>query len=186
MAEAQHHPGSSTGAAAEFANSIVAEGNRLLRAAFLLCGNETEAQDLVQETLLVAIKSQDRFRGESAVYPWLYGILRNLCYRHFRQSTRLVFEEQRLMEEPAPLNRPSIDDRGFCAANLAQALQKLSPEHRETIVLRYYENLKIQEIASQTGVSVGTVKSRLSYAGQLLRKLLPEEMNLFVAEDTHI
>ena len=64
-------------------------------------------------------------------------------------------------------------------------MQKLSHEHREVIVLRYYENLKIAEIARQAGVSKGTVKSRLHYAVRHLEQLIPSEMNLFVSEDTH-
>ena len=64
-------------------------------------------------------------------------------------------------------------------------MQRLSPEHREVIVLRYYENLKIQEIAERTGVSKGTVKSRLHYAMRCLEQFLPRELNVFVSEGTH-
>lgn len=59
------------------------------------------------------------------------------------------------------------------------------PGHREVVVLRYYENMKIHEIASHAGVSVGTVKSRLHYAVRSLERLVPGELNLFAAEGTH-
>jgi DNA-directed RNA polymerase specialized sigma24 family protein len=52
-------------------------------------------------------------------------------------------------------------------------------------VLRYFENLKIQEIAEQTDASVGTVKSRLHYAVRCLEKMIPDELNLFAAQGTH-
>ena len=51
--------------------------------------------------------------------------------------------------------------------------------------LKYYEYMKIEDIALQTGVSKGTVKSRLHYAVRCLEQFIPKEMNLFVSEDTH-
>jgi RNA polymerase sigma-70 factor (ECF subfamily) len=158
---------------------IEAHGDRLLRSACHLCGNETEAQDLVQETYVQAVKSMHRFRGDSTIYTWLHGILRNLCRRHLRQQKRLVFEEELVLKQPAHLGSTEDLDREFCARGLTAAVQKLSPEHREVIVLRYYENLKLDEIARQTGVSKGTVKSRLHYAVRGLEQLVPKEMNLF-------
>jgi len=97
----------------------------------------------------------------------------------------LVFEEELVLRQASnPASANGADD-DFCAARLAQALQKVCPEHREVIVLRYYENLKIHEIARQTGVSNGTVKSRLFYAVRALQQILPQEMNLFVPEGTY-
>ena len=160
-------------------------GERLLRSACLLCGDETEAQDLVQETFVQALKSAHRFRGDSAIYTWLHGILLNLCRRHLRKQKRLVFEEEPLLRETSPPCPVDESDRDFCSAGLAAALRKLSPEHREVIVLRYYEEMKIEEMARQIGASKGTVKSRLHYAVRHLEKLIPAEMNLFVSCDTY-
>jgi RNA polymerase sigma factor (sigma-70 family) len=162
-----------------------AHGNRLLRSACLLCGDKTEAQDLVQETFVQALKSVHRFRGDSAIYTWLHGILLNLCRRHLRKQRRLVFEEERLLKEPAQADSASGLDKEFCTTGLTAALQKLSPEHREVIVLRYYENMKISEIACHAGISKGTVKSRLHYAVRSLEQFVPKEMNLFGCSDTH-
>jgi RNA polymerase sigma-70 factor (ECF subfamily) len=60
---------------------VDAHGRRLLRSAVLLCGNEPDAQDAVQETLITAVKVIARFRGSSALYTWLHGILINVV-RH--------------------------------------------------------------------------------------------------------
>ncbi len=76
-------------------------------------------------------------------------------------------------------------DQDFCAARLTKAMQKLSQEHREVLILRYFESMKIQEIARQTGVSSGTVKSRLHYAVRCLEQLIPQEMNLFASDRTN-
>jgi RNA polymerase sigma-70 factor (ECF subfamily) len=186
MAEDQHDSASKAAGSVDLRELMATHGDRLLRSAYLLCGNETEAQDLVQETFLQALKSGHRFRGDSAVYTWLCGILRNLCHRHLRKQKRFVFEEELVLKEPFQPTSTNASDHDFCSAKLAQALQQLSAEHREVVVLRYYENLRIQEIADQTGVSKGTVKSRLFYAVRSLEQWIPCEMNLFVSDGTHI
>src|SRR6266498_163408 len=78
---------------------IDSHGNRLLRSACLLCGDENEAQDLVQETFVQALKSAHRFRGDSAVYTWLHGILVNVCRRHHRKQKRLVLDEELVLQQ---------------------------------------------------------------------------------------
>jgi len=185
MAEFRRDSGTKRPASIDLGELIDAHGDRLLRSAFLLCGDETEAQDLVQETFLQALKSAHRFQGASSVYTWLHGILRNLCHRHFRKQKRLVFEEELVLREASPEAAPGASDQDFCPAKITRALQQLSPEHREVIVLRYYENLKIHEIAARTAVPPGTVKSRLHYAVRCLEQLLPDELNLFAADGTH-
>src|ERR1043166_2740030 len=77
---------------------IDVHGDRLLRSAYLLCGDETEAQDLVQETLIQAIKSWRGFRGESGLYTWIHGILLNLCRRYHRKRKRLVYDEELVLK----------------------------------------------------------------------------------------
>jgi RNA polymerase sigma-70 factor (ECF subfamily) len=131
------------------------------------------------------VKSAHRFRGDSAIYTWLHGILLNLNRRRWRKQKRLVFDENIVLQAPAH-GAPDLEgDREFQAVRLAQAIQTLSAEHREVIVLRYYENLKIQDIAAQTGASLGTVKSRLHYALRCLGKLVPDELNVFASDGTH-
>ncbi len=74
MAELQRVPAFKAPESLDFQELIESYGDRLLRSACLLCGDETEAQDLVQETFVQALKSAHRFRGDSAVYTWLHGI----------------------------------------------------------------------------------------------------------------
>jgi len=160
-------------------------GDRLLRSAYLLCGDATEAQDLAQETLVQALKSWRHFRGNSALYTWVHGILLNLCRHYHRKQKRLVYDDDMVREESISDDSVQTSDQDFCAATLTQAIQTLSLEHREVIVLRFYENLKIHEIARQIGVSHGTVKSRLHYAVRHLEHLLPRELNHFVSDGTN-
>src|SRR5215469_7516780 len=70
---------------------VRAYGDRLLRSAFLLCGSETDAEDLVQETFLQAIRSTRRFGARSTLYTWLHAILLNLSRHYHRERKRLVY-----------------------------------------------------------------------------------------------
>ena len=185
MAEVQRASPPRTPESIEIEELIEEHGNRLLRSAYLLCGDEAEGQDLVQETFVQALKSAHRFRGESAVYTWLYGILLNVCRRHLRKQSRIVLDEGRVLRQTFESTQADHVDQDFCAVTLAQAVKNLSSEHREVIVLRYFENLKIEKIAVLAGVSQGTVKSRLHYAVRHLERLIPKEMNLFASGDTY-
>jgi RNA polymerase sigma-70 factor (ECF subfamily) len=161
---------------------VVSHGDRLFRSACLLCGDQAEAQDLVQETLLQAVRSADRFRGRSSLYTWLHGILLNLTRHYHRDRKRLVYDEELARREPAPPEEsPSQLDVQLTNDALADALGRLSGPHREVLVLRFYEDMKIHEIAAHLGTSNGTVKSRLHYAIAEMQRQLPGELNLFGA-----
>jgi len=162
-------------------------GNRLLRSAFLLCGNETEAQDVVQETFLQAMRSAHRFRGQSTIYTWLHAILLNLTRRYHRDRQRMVYDDGAAAQELILTDdNPNQLDAGAASSALREGLGRLSGVHREVIILRYYENMKLHEIAAHLGISKGTVKSRLHYAIDQMQKLLPGEMNLFGASGTNL
>jgi RNA polymerase sigma factor (sigma-70 family) len=164
---------------------LVRHGDRLLRFAFLLCGSEAAAQDLVQETFLQALRSARRFRGQSSVYTWLQGILVNLSRHHHREANRMVYDHKLLEQAPAVAGEEPLPlDVEMATSALRQALGQLSALHREVLVLRYYEGMKVHEIARHLRISRGTVKSRLHYAIAEMQQLLPKEMNLFGAGGT--
>ena len=149
-------------------------GDRLLRSAFLLCGNLTEAEDLVQETFLQAIRSADRYSGRAKVYTWFYAILLNLSRHQRRDSKWLVFRDGTQAHETPDIDAMSDTTAGWTlevtSAAIKDALRRLSSPHRQVLVLRYYEELKLSEIAERVGVSTGTVKSRLHYAMREMQK----------------
>ena len=161
---------------------VASHGDRLFRSACLLCGDQAEAQDLVQETLLQAVRSGPRFRGCSTVYTWLHGILLNLTRHYHRDRKRMVYDEELARQEPAPAEEhPSWLDVEMTSGALADALDGLSGPHREVLILRFYEDMKIHEIATHLGIPSGTVKSRLHYAIAEMQRRLPGELNLFGA-----
>jgi RNA polymerase sigma-70 factor (ECF subfamily) len=164
---------------------IALYGDRLLRSAFSLCGNETEAQDLVQDTFVQAMRSADRFQGRSSLYTWLYAILLNLTRHYLRDRKRIIYDDALAASDVSPTEEnPAPSDFGTASTALSEAMKHLSAAHREVIVLRYHEDMKIEEIARLLNVSKGTVKSRLHYALAHLQTLLPEELNLFRAAGT--
>jgi RNA polymerase sigma-70 factor (ECF subfamily) len=155
-------------------------GRRLLRSAFLLCGSETDAQDLVQETFVQALQAVHRFRGRCSIYSWLHAILLNLSRHYHRERHRMVVSDELARRDvPAPEEGIARLDTDVASSALAVALQRLSGDHREVLVLRFYEEMKIHEIAAHLGISKGTVKSRLHYAIAQMQRLLPGELNLF-------
>jgi len=160
-------------------------GDRLLRSAFLLCGNENEAQDLVQETFLQALRTVRRFRGQSRLHTWLHGILLNLSRHYHRDRKRIVYDDQLARRDTAaPDDSPIRADFEAASSAIQRALRQLSVPHREVLILRFFENMKIEEIAAHLGIASGTVKSRLHYALEHMEKLMPRELNLFGAQGT--
>jgi RNA polymerase sigma factor (sigma-70 family) len=164
---------------------VAACGDRLFRSACLLCGDEAEAQDLVQETFLQAIRAAERFRGGSSLYTWLHGILLNLT-RHLHRDRKWVVYNEELAHQETPPVEANVNglDLEVASDALTKALQSLSAPQREVLVLRFYEDMKIHEIAAHLGVSEGTVKSRLHYAIADLQRRVPGELNLFGAGGT--
>lgn len=127
------------------------------------------AQDAAQETFVTAHKSMKRFDGKSSLSTWLLGIAHNHC----RNQSRKRHEISWLGEEE--MNAKGMDGTEGMLIDreaLRVALKGLSPEHREVVLLHEVEGLTYEETASVVGVPAGTIKSRLHYAFQQLRKAL--------------
>jgi len=153
-------------------------GPRLLTAAVLLCGNPTDAQDLMIETLQHAVRGINRFQGASSFFSWLYGILFNLNRMVWRKRMRSrVSYTDELPDVAADL--PHVGnglDVSVTADRLAAAVRQLSEPLQAVVLLRYYSEMSIAEIAETLKIRPGTVKSRLFSATARLRDILPEEM----------
>lgn len=125
------------------------------------------AQDTAQETFLTAQGSIARFRGDSSLKTWLFGIAHNHC--------RSILRKQRCESVDWIMDIQGTESPETAVINreiLRNALKRLSPEHREVVLLHEIEGLKYEEIAQVVGVPVGTVKSRLHHAFSNLRAAL--------------
>ena len=141
----------------------------LFAAAYGMLGKAVDAEDVVQETFLAAFKGIGRFGGRSALRTWLVGILvRQVALLHRRRRGKLTVgldERHEQQAGPAGMEVRQVDER----LDVAQMLERLSPEHREVLILREYEGMSYEEIAATLDVPRGTVESRLQRARQELR-----------------
>ena len=160
---------------------VESTGDRLFRAANLMCANHHDAEDVVQETYLRFAESLGRFQGRSTLYTWMYGILLNIVRRRRHIASRFVVTDSPPEAEAAKLEPGSAMDAGTTSQLLVTALQKLTPDHRDIMILRYYDQMTVEDIAATLGISTGTVKSRLFHARREMSGLLPESLNPFKA-----
>lgn len=134
------------------------------------------AEDLVQDTVLKAISRQERFEPGTNMEAWLFTILRNAFFSAHRKT-------QREVEDGAGLHASTLitiadqEDR-IVMRDLEAALAKLSPEHRDALILVGAEGMAYEEAAIALGVKVGTMKSRVNRA----RTRLAELMGIRVAD----
>lgn len=140
-----------------------------------LCdGDRQRAEDLVQETLVRAWQHPEALRAENfdSVRPWLLTVARRLAIdaRRARQARPAevgdaVLENARVISDHA--------ERAAATLDVREAVKTLTPEHREVLVLVYFQGASVAEAAAALGIPPGTVKSRAYYALRALRRVLP-------------
>jgi len=146
-------------------------------------GKDSEAQDLAQEVFLRVYRTLKTFRAtEGAFTTWLARLTRNLLIDHYRRTkqerlTDSIEEQLTGIEEPAsPSVRPDGMVAGREASEILQAaLQKLSPELREAVILRDLQDMEYREIADILRIPEGTVKSRLNRGRSELARVLRKQ-----------
>jgi RNA polymerase sigma-70 factor (ECF subfamily) len=153
--------------------------HRLLRYLLFLTGKREVAEDLFQETWMRVLLRGGQYNGKARFDTWLFTIARNLVIDLSRKRTMASLDEMSeggeddrpfeiAMSGPSPLEQ--FQSREDCA-EVGEVLLKLEPNYREVLVLRFYEELSLEEIATVTKAPLSTVKSRL-YRG--LAALKPE------------
>ena len=140
-----------------------------------LTRNDQDAEDLVQEAYLRALKSFDAFRGGDG-RAWLLTIVRNTCYTWLQQNrwnerTTPFDEEIHNAQNEAP-SPETLLLRSADSELVKNALQELALEFREVLIMRELEGLSYQEIATVAGIPIGTVMSRLARARRRLQQVL--------------
>jgi RNA polymerase sigma-70 factor, ECF subfamily len=148
---------------------IVLYQHRLLRYLLFLTGNREMAEDLFQETWMRVLVRGAQFNGNSRFDTWLFTIARNLVIDLRRRKSMASLEEMcESSDEDRPFEVPSQEKSPFdhLATHengqlVADALLTLDPLHREVLVLRFHEELSLEEIARVTRAPLSTVKSRL-------------------------
>ena len=141
-----------------------------------------DAQEATQDALMAALRSLDSYRGEAKLSTWLYSITVNLCRnrlraRQRRDRVRQIFQTlTRPIEDGAPQPEEVIIKRQ-ADSSLFGIVQSLNEKHRLPVILRYYHDCSIAEIAYLLDIPEGTVHSRLNTARKKLRNGLESLRN---------
>jgi len=138
--------------------------------AWSLSHNSSDADDLVQETLIKAWSHREKFEEGTNLRAWLFTILRNTYYTAVLRRRREVRDEAG--EYAGALKTPATQDWSVAMHALQDALQKLPPEHREALILVGAAGLSYEEAAEICGCALGTIKSRVNRARARLLKLM--------------
>ena len=155
---------------------------RLFNAAMRLVDNAEDAADVVQDAFLNAFQSLHAFKGDAEFFTWLYRIAFNTAISLKRKRKAVLSLDTGGSDggidpdDPSEYIRPGVAlERSEEDAQLQAAMNRLSHEHREVLVLKDIEGLKYEAIADILGVPIGTIRSRLHRARLELRDLLPPE-----------
>jgi len=155
-----------------------------------LLRNQQDAEEVTQDAFIRAHRGLANFRGESAFSTWLYQIATNLARNRYWYWWRRKRDHTVSIDQPIAADNDTPLSEVFAAeletpedatvtqefvSRIAEGMEKLSPKHREILILRNVKNLSYEEIAEILGISVGTVKSRIARARESLRAKLGED-----------
>jgi RNA polymerase sigma-70 factor (ECF subfamily) len=183
------------GNTAAFGELVVRYQDRLFNVAYRVLDNADDAADVVQDVFVNAYQSLGAFKGDSELFTWLYRIAFNTAISAKRRRRGMVRidgygsgdeggggldPEDRATDTAPEAGMERTEDERV----LAEAMAKLSAEHRTVLVLKDIDGLKYEEIADAMGVPIGTVRSRLHRARLELKSLLdPDEVGLVDSGD---
>ena len=141
---------------------------RLLYFVMRFANRQEQALDVLQEVWVTVFRRLRKLRSPAAFRVWLYQIAHDKVVSLIRQNVREEAIHQQLLEERGN-NADEPDPISDNAELVHRALGELTAEHREVLVLRFLEDLSLDEIAQLLRCSLGTVKSRLHYAKQAIK-----------------
>jgi len=176
---------STTDVAGDFAELLRPHLDRLYRLAYRLTGAKSDAEDLLQNVLLKLYERSDELSSITDLGPWLGRVLYNRFIDDARKHARMRLSAI----DPDSLGPVAVDgscdcevtqpdalaETEFSITQVQQALAVLSIEHRTVLLMHDAEGYKLHEIQTITGISLGTLKSRLHRARARLRGLLEAE-----------
>jgi RNA polymerase sigma-70 factor, ECF subfamily len=145
----------------------------LYRYIFSLAGARSLSEDILQEVFILIYRKIRWLREPELFRPWVYRIATRETFKHLKRERRWsdkTEDESVLLNLPAP-SRDGLSPE-LNAQLVAQLVERLSPASRAVIVLHYLHEAPLAEIADALGVAIGTVKSRLAYGLDLMRRQL--------------
>lgn len=140
--------------------------------AFSIVGNDSDAGEIISESIYRAYKNLSTLKNENSFKPWMLRIVRNTAVELIRKSSKIIPEEKNF---EIPENSPENDI--ITKLTLFEAVNSLKPTYRTVVTLFYYENLSVSKIAQITSTNTAAVKKQLSRAREILREILKEDFN---------
>jgi len=169
--QAAEHDGPSRNAVAvDLAALAVAHHAAVYRYACRLCGCPTEAEDLTQQTFLIAQRKLHQLREAERACAWLLAVVRSCFLKSLRKTRPVPIANVELVIDEESAKTPEFEE--IDREQLTAALAELPDEFRIVTLMFYFEELSYQEIAKELEIPIGTVMSRLSRAKRNLRKRL--------------
>ncbi len=153
-------------------------GQRIFRTAIRILREEESAKDAVQETMINIHRAAGTFRGEARLGTWINRITVNVCLEMIRKNRKHSNRTEEDVSEHLTLRASEDLDphrkaiRAEAHRRVARALDRLSRKHRVVVRMHDLEGFTIREIAEQVGVAEGTIKSRLFYGREELKRQL--------------
>ena len=171
-----------------FNRLVLAHQKKAYNLAFRFLGNHEDANEVAQDAFVQVYRNVHRFRGHSSFQTWLYKIILNLARNRYRKMKRRREDRKVSLDNPVAhddgetkweipdesLGPLRVVRSGEIEQQIQQALEKISPEHRQVVILRHIEGLSYVEISQILGCAEGTIKSRLHRAREELRVHLAE------------
>ncbi|HUO83184.1 MAG TPA: sigma-70 family RNA polymerase sigma factor [Gammaproteobacteria bacterium] len=147
----------------------------LRRYAYVLCRNHTDADDLVQETLLKAIAAARTYRPDRDLRAWLFSILHNTFLSHRRQYARRARAATFLKASLQDANTLPGQEKYVEAQHTLRMLSRLTPDQQSALILVAAEGLPYEEAAKILDIPIGTLMSRLARGREKLRQLVGDD-----------
>lgn len=158
----------------QFLERLMSEyGDSILRLCYLYLKDYQLAEDAAQETFLKAMRSYSSFRGQSSEKTWLTRIAINCCKNIMR--TQWFRAARETLNEPVTDSGAQPIEAFLEKDSLSAAIMQLRPKERQVILLYYYQELSLREIAEVTGKPENTVAQQLSRARRQLKTIYKEE-----------
>ena len=147
---------------------------QLMRSAVVLCWSSADVEDVVQETLLKAMRSSDTFKGQSSLLTWVYVIMTRVAAEMNRKSRRKLPSDYGSLQPdslPPTVREVTVRETGRA---IIDAIRALPTRQREMVTLHLLDELTYAEIAGAMNVAVGTVKATIFAAKSTLRTVLAD------------
>ena len=162
-----------------FSELVLKHQDRLYGTLVHLLGSVHDARDVGQDAFLLAYQKLGSFRQEASFYAWLFRIAYHVAIssRRKKNTVRFSLDEYQERSGQEPEERRESDpshqlQQQDAQQQVREALEELGPEYRDAIILKEIEGLRYEEIAELSGCPIGTVRSRIHRARQLLRDKL--------------